>query len=356
MLVAVVDEVHKIVGRAVTAGGRKVAYRLVAPRAVEGVLGDGHQLDVGIAHLCDVLDELVRQVAIAEKAPAFLMRHASPTAQVDFVDADWLVEGLALLALLQPLLIVPLVAVDVPHPGIGAGADFGIEAVGVRLVRLIAEEARLHRVLVVGSLRQVGNEKLPYARPFVKAHQMDARVPAVKFADDADALRVGPKAQVDAAHAVDCHEMRAQLLVAIEQVALAKQIEVVVGQERRKAVGVLQLVFRARRVGRDEAIGERFGAVLEHGLEEAGGVHALHGRALAGGRVVHKDSGVQRAEGADRDRRAVIHRDHMRAENIERRTVITVDNGGNIAVGNCGGRRFGGRGARFPGCHCLYPR
>ena len=50
-LVALVHKRHKILGGAVAAGGRKVAGNLVAPAAVEGVFGNGQQLQVGVAHL-----------------------------------------------------------------------------------------------------------------------------------------------------------------------------------------------------------------------------------------------------------------------------------------------------------------
>ena len=46
-----VHEGHEVVGRAVAAGRRVVADGLVAPGAVERVLGDRQELDVGEAHL-----------------------------------------------------------------------------------------------------------------------------------------------------------------------------------------------------------------------------------------------------------------------------------------------------------------
>ncbi len=57
-LVQVVDEPGEILGRAVAVGRGEEARHLVAPGAVEGVLGDGHQLDVGEAHLRRVVGQL----------------------------------------------------------------------------------------------------------------------------------------------------------------------------------------------------------------------------------------------------------------------------------------------------------
>ena len=69
-----VHEVHEVLGRAVAAGGGVVADGLVAPGTVERVLGDGQQLDMGIAHLLDVAYKFVRQFAVGEVAATFLLR------------------------------------------------------------------------------------------------------------------------------------------------------------------------------------------------------------------------------------------------------------------------------------------
>ena len=61
-----VDEIAEIVGRAVTARHGKVARRLIPPRPVIGVLAKRHELDVGIVHLLDVADELIRHIAVRE--------------------------------------------------------------------------------------------------------------------------------------------------------------------------------------------------------------------------------------------------------------------------------------------------
>ena len=62
VLVQVVDQIHEILRRAVAAGGGEVAGGLVAPGAVEGVLHDRQEFDVGEAQALDVLGQ--------ERAPA----------------------------------------------------------------------------------------------------------------------------------------------------------------------------------------------------------------------------------------------------------------------------------------------
>ncbi len=74
VLVAVVDEVHEILRRAVAAGGGVVADGLIAPAAGERMLADRQQLDVRVAHLQAVVDQLVGQFAIGEPAMRIVAR------------------------------------------------------------------------------------------------------------------------------------------------------------------------------------------------------------------------------------------------------------------------------------------
>ena len=86
-LVAAVDKLHEIRGRAKAAGGGEVAERLVAPGAVERMLHDGQQFDVGVAEILHVGNELIGEFAIAEPA-IVVFGNAAPGAEMDFVNGD----------------------------------------------------------------------------------------------------------------------------------------------------------------------------------------------------------------------------------------------------------------------------
>ena len=77
-LMAAVDELHEFRGRSVAAGRREVSDRLVAPRAVERMLHDRQQLDVRVAELLHVGNQLIAEFAIREPAIAFF-RHSAAT-------------------------------------------------------------------------------------------------------------------------------------------------------------------------------------------------------------------------------------------------------------------------------------
>src|SRR5713226_2700734 len=67
-LVTAVHKFHEFGGSAVAAGGGKVAESLVSPGAVEGMLHDREQLDVRVAEILDVRDELVAELAVGQPA------------------------------------------------------------------------------------------------------------------------------------------------------------------------------------------------------------------------------------------------------------------------------------------------
>ena len=118
VLVQVIDQVHEILRRAVTRGGREVARRLVSPGAVERMLHDGQQFDVGESQLVDVIGEAGRDLAIAERA-VVLFGNAHPGAEVNFVDRHGRVQGIGGGAFFQKGRVVPCV-VEIPDHGSGA--------------------------------------------------------------------------------------------------------------------------------------------------------------------------------------------------------------------------------------------
>ena len=91
-------------GAAVAAGRREVAGRLIAPRAVERMLGQRQQLDVGEAQVGGVRRQLAGGRPVAEKAA---VRRPPPGAQMHLVDAHRPVRRLAIGAAAHPGAVAP---------------------------------------------------------------------------------------------------------------------------------------------------------------------------------------------------------------------------------------------------------
>ena len=109
---AAIDEMPELVRRSEAAGRRVIVRDLITPRAFERMLGDREQLDVGEAHLEHVRQQRLRKLEIAEEAIP-LLHHAPPRAEMHLVNADRAAMPLLLRALRHPLVVAPLVALEV---------------------------------------------------------------------------------------------------------------------------------------------------------------------------------------------------------------------------------------------------
>ncbi len=93
------------------------------------------------------------------------------------------------------------------------------------------------------------NEDFPVAGA-THAHGMPAAIPEIEVADDADPPRVGGMdSEADAGHAIDGHTMGAELLVEIEVSTFAEQMQIEIRQDRRKAIGVVELGIAVTKPG-----------------------------------------------------------------------------------------------------------
>ncbi len=85
LAVAGIDQRGKIGGRAEPAGRRKQAGRLIAPGAVERMLGDGQKLDMGEAEVARIGRKLFGEVTVGQP---FILALAPPRAEMNLVDRD----------------------------------------------------------------------------------------------------------------------------------------------------------------------------------------------------------------------------------------------------------------------------
>ena len=225
-LVEVVDEVAEVVRVAEAGGGRVVAGDLVAPRAVEGVLAHGEQLDMGETALRAVLGQLVGQLAVAEDvavgAPA-------PGAEMHLVDRDGAVEQRLGRALGEPGLVSPLVGAPLHDAG--------------RLWRRLRRPRQWVRLedappigaddpeLVPGAGCEAGDEELPDPAASQRAHRLGTGVPPIGVAHQADPSGVGsPDREGDPADPLVLHHPRPQPAPELAMGALPDEVEVEIAQ------------------------------------------------------------------------------------------------------------------------------
>src|SRR5678815_2935957 len=141
------------------------------------------------------------------------LRHTRPRAEVHLVDRHGTVEPRAEFApLLDPLLVAPDIARGVVNDGRGLRRLFERHAEGVAFLQQLTGR-RPNLELVPLAVLEIGNEQFPDTRHHEQPHGMNAPVPLVEVADDADALGVGsPHGEVDAGSRANRDPVRTKLL------------------------------------------------------------------------------------------------------------------------------------------------
>ena len=258
-LVAGVDEVHELLRVAEARGRRKVAGGLIAPGAVERVLREGQNLDVRVAHLLHVGDELLREVVVGVEGAALrgegvagagpgavlarlslrLVAVALPAAKMHFKDVERALEHRALSALRHPLLVLPGIARDVGSAGGGSRGQLGKEGIRIGLVELLAV-VRDEEELIELARNDAGNETFPHVAGLGLGEGARGLVPIVEVADHVDRLHVrGPHGEVIArGSGRRLGRVGAELLVAAEPVAVSEQIYIVITEIKAAIEGV----------------------------------------------------------------------------------------------------------------------
>ncbi len=107
-----IDEMAQLIRSPKAAGRRVIVRHLITPRALEGMLGDRQQLDVRETHFEHVGQQRLGKLEIADEAVP-LLHHSSPGAEMDLVNADRAPMPLLLRALRHPLVVAPLVTLEV---------------------------------------------------------------------------------------------------------------------------------------------------------------------------------------------------------------------------------------------------
>ena len=115
------------------------------------------------------------------------------------------------------------------------------ESVGVGFHQDRAVYGPQLELVAIANLRG-GEKDLPDAAGAQNPHRVDAAVPPVEVADDADTGGIGgPDGEVDAVRVADGHRVRAEPLVDARVRAFAEQIDVVVADDAAVAVRIVDV-------------------------------------------------------------------------------------------------------------------
>ena len=322
--VARVDERPEVVRFAEAAGRREEADDLVAPRPGERVLHDRQQFDVREPQVVDVRHEPLGQLPVRQEPLA--VRAARPRTEVHLVGGHRPIEPAVLMpAFFHPLVVAPAETRRPGHDGGGARRQLEAHRVGVGFREHLAVlRPQLELVLLAGANPR--DEDLPHAVRQQQAHRVDAPVPAVEVADDADAVGVGrPDREVDPGDRAAVRRVRAEFLVSAQLRALAQQVEIEVGQDPAEPVGIVHLAGAAVLPADAQAVvhGQRVPRPpRHHPLEQVGPCEASHRERPARHRREQLDVLGVRVEIPNHQRGLAGHRFLVRTEEGEGIAVV----------------------------------
>ena len=275
-LVQVVDKPREILRRAVPVRGGEEPGHLVTPRTVEGMLRQGQDLDVRVAHVDGVVGQRRGDFAVGQR-PLRILDDAPPRSEMDLVDGDGTVQLSGRCgALFEPGGVAPLVAARIADNRRIVRGRFEPGGIGIRLQP--DETAAVPDFeLVHFALAQAGHEEFPDPGRPEQAHRMKAAVPAVEIADDRDPAGRGcPHRERHALDPVHRAQLGAELVVDPVLVAFVEQVEILLAERRQEGIGVGELADLAAvepgaediaedvRLPRDENFEEPLGRQLVH--------------------------------------------------------------------------------------------
>ena len=212
---------HKVLGGAVAAGGSKIAGDLIAPAAVKRIFHHRQQLYMGVAHILDVRDQLVRQLGVVVGLAALL--HL-PAAGVHLVDIHRAVDHVCLFLRGLPCGVVPCKAGQIVDLAAVGRPGLGVEGVGIGLVDKVACTGG-YAIFINIVFLHAGNEQFPHGIAIHLVHGMAAGLPAVEVAHNTDGYGVRcPYAEHNAGLPDPCFQMCAEVAVSLAVVALLEQV------------------------------------------------------------------------------------------------------------------------------------
>ena len=252
-LVHFIHEEHEVLRSPVSGGRRVIADHLIAPGAVEGMLHDGHQLDMGIAHFLHIGNDGRSQLPVIAVGPVVLRTFKG--SQVQLVHADGRDTVIRFFSLFQPLCVLPGKAGDVPDHGSRVRTQLLAEGIGIRLQ--IGQAAfGLELVFIIFPFQLSGDKDLKDSGIPQSSHLVDPSVPAVEVSHHAHPQGVGrPDRKVHALRPVDGTYVRAQHLVGLIMDPGRETVRILFADDRAEAVGIPLCLHRPVRPGNPVFIG-----------------------------------------------------------------------------------------------------
>ena len=225
VLMAEIDKVAELVGRAVAARGGVVTRDLVAPGFVERMFCNRQKFYVRVAHFLEVRNEAFGEFVPVEEAVR-VRWVATPGTGMDFVNVHRRAENLRCPVRFHIKVVAPFITVEVRRDGGCCRADFCKLCERVDFDVQVAV-GTMNFKTVKFAFAEVRNEDFPNAARAEHAHLVAATVPAVEVAYDRNGIGVRcPDGEVNALESLVFDDVCAKFAVKFIMGASRNQVAV----------------------------------------------------------------------------------------------------------------------------------
>src|SRR5260370_6373485 len=136
-------------------------------------------------------------------------------------------------------MVGPYVRIGIDADRAGIGAKFGAERVGIGFEREHGAACADNFVFVDGAFAELGGEEFTDSGRAARTQGIDAAIPVVEIANDADPFGAGsPDGEMHAADTFERFEMRAKLFVRVVVAAFAHEMKIKLAEKVGEGVGV----------------------------------------------------------------------------------------------------------------------
>jgi hypothetical protein len=261
---AVIHEVHEVMGRTKATGRSKIPRDVVSPGTIEGVFGYRKELEVCISHFLNIFNQKMRQVPVVEKGVVWTSFKGS---QVHFVNIHRTFQKVGVFSRFHPLFVMPGKSFQVINDGSGFRTDLKEETVGIGLQKKMTGFG-FHLEFIKGIFSYSRDEDFPYSGVLEGTHTVDSAVPPVKVSHHTHSLGIGgPDGEMGSRYTLSLYEVRSQFLIGVVVGSFIKKMEIEIGKERWERVRVGEEMFCAVLLD-FEQVGKRF-STLQNSLEKS---------------------------------------------------------------------------------------
>ncbi len=179
-LVQGIHQIHEIMRRPITGGRRIITGHLISPGTIKRIFHQRQELHIVVAHLFEIAHQFIRNLTVTVGVSILM---PAPGTHVQFIDVDRAAIRVIVFAFVIPVLILPLISLDVIELGGIIRSGFGMECIRVGLHQC-APVPGFDAVFINVILGKVGDHQLPDAALFQQFHWICIGIPTVEISND----------------------------------------------------------------------------------------------------------------------------------------------------------------------------